>query len=244
MSTYVVADIHGEYDFFMKMLQKLNLRDTDHLYILGDVLDRGPAPLKTLLKLMEMPNVTCMLGNHELMALKCLEFLSREITEESIGDLGLDFLEGFLVWAHYNGGQVTINEFIKLDRETREEIIAFLKELTVYQELTVGGKEYLLVHAGLGNFRPNKALDEYTLEELVWERPDYNRKYFRKKYVVTGHTPTQTIEDNPRPGYIFRKNNHIVIDCGCHWEDGRLGAICLDTGEEFYVERNEIDNKE
>lgn len=240
MSTYVIADIHGEYDFFMKMLEKLNLQEQDHLYILGDVLDRGPAPLKTLLKIMDMPNVTCMLGNHELMAVQCLEFLNREITEKTLAELDLDFLEGILVWARYNGGQMTMNEFMGLEPETRQKIIDFIKELTVYQELTVGGEDYLLVHAGLGHFRPDKDLDDYTLEELVWERPDYNKKYFRKKYVVTGHTPTQTIEDNPRPGYIFRKNNHIVIDCGCHWDDGRLGAICLDTGEEIYVERDEL----
>ena len=54
-------------------------------------------------------------------------------------------------------------------------------------------------------------------------------------YVVTGHTPTQHIAGNPKPGYIYRKNNHIAIDCGASLPGGRLAAICLDTGEEFYV---------
>ena len=30
----------------------------------------------------------------------------------------------------------------------------------------------------------------------------------------TGHTPTQAIRNNPNPGYIYRRNNHIAIDCG------------------------------
>ncbi|MCR5596455.1 MAG: fructose-bisphosphatase class III [Lachnospiraceae bacterium] len=61
-------------DMLMEPLDKINLKDTDTLYILGDVLDRGPHPIKTLQKLMEMPNVICLVGNHELMALECLEF--------------------------------------------------------------------------------------------------------------------------------------------------------------------------
>lgn len=57
MATYVISDIHGEYDKFITQLEKIDLKDSDTLYILGDVVDRGPNPVKTLLKLMEMPNV-------------------------------------------------------------------------------------------------------------------------------------------------------------------------------------------
>ena len=57
IASYVIADIHGEYDLFMELLDKIGLHDWDTLYILGDVVDRGPNPVKTLLKLMEMPNV-------------------------------------------------------------------------------------------------------------------------------------------------------------------------------------------
>lgn len=56
--------------------------------------------------------------------------------------------------------------------------------------------------------------------------------------MVTGHTPTQTIEGNPNPGFIYRYNNHIAIDCGAYYPGGRLAAICLDTGEEFYSSPN------
>ena len=45
------------------------------------------------------------------------------------------------------------------------------------------------------------------------------------------------IADNPRPGFIYKANNHIAIDCGCYLPDGRLSAICLDTLDEFYVEK-------
>ena len=39
MATYVISDIHGEYERFMELLEEIELKDTDTLYVLGDVLD-------------------------------------------------------------------------------------------------------------------------------------------------------------------------------------------------------------
>lgn len=117
----------------------------------------------------------------------------------------------------------------------RKEVLQFLAEFDLYEEVHVDGKVYILVHAGLGDFRPDKELWEYELDELVWERPDYETPYYPDKYVITGHTPTMTIDSNPRPGYIYRHNHHIAIDCGAGF-GGRLACICLETMEEFYVE--------
>jgi len=47
------------------------------------------------------------------------------------------------------------------------------------------------------------------------------------------------IKENPKPGFIFRNNNHIAIDCGACFPGGRLAAICLDTDEEYYIESEE-----
>lgn len=51
---------------------------------------------------------------------------------------------------------------------------------------------------------------------------------------MTGHTPTQVIKGNSRPGFIYQKNHHIAIDCGCVF-GGKLACLCLETMEEFYV---------
>lgn len=234
MATYVISDIHGEYDRFLELLDKIKLGEEDILYILGDVLDRGPHPIRTLLLLMEMPNVVCLAGNHELMALECLEFLMKEITDMSIGELDEKMLGNLVTW-QYNGSRTTIEEFRVLSRDMQSSVIDFLKEFSIYEELSVNGKDYLLVHGGLGNYKPEKDIEDYSLKELIWDRAEYDISYFEDVYVVTGHTPTQEISGNPRPGYIFRGNNHIAIDCGCNRPDGRLCAICLDTGEEFYA---------
>ena len=49
MSTYVMSDLHGNYEAYINMLKKIDLKDSDMLYILGDVLDRGPHPIKIIL---------------------------------------------------------------------------------------------------------------------------------------------------------------------------------------------------
>lgn len=233
IATYVISDIHGQYDMFMELLDKIKLKDEDTLYILGDVLDRGPHPIKTLRKLMEMPNAICLVGNHEVMALECLEFLMKEITETSIEELDKTILDNLLTW-QYNGSQSTIDEFRQLDPETMQDVIDFIKDLSIYEEVSVNDKDYLLVHAGLGNYLPKKDIEDYSLHDLIWVRADYDVQYYTDTYVITGHTPTQFIEENPHPGYIYLRNNHIAIDCGAHIPGGRLAALCLDTGEEFY----------
>ena len=130
MATYVISDIHGQYDMFMDLLEKISLTDKDKLYILGDIIDRGPHPIKTMRKLMGMANVICLLGNHELMALNCLEFLMNEITEKSIGDLDTKKLNDLVLWMR-NGCGMTIKEFRELGREDQKDIIEFIKDFYI-----------------------------------------------------------------------------------------------------------------
>lgn len=231
--TYCVSDIHGEYDKFKRILQKINFSDSDILYVLGDAVDRGPEPVKVLLEMMEHSNIIPLAGNHELMALPCFNFLTETITEETINNISNDILDMFAAW-HCNGGKSTLDKFGELDNESRDMVIDYIMDFSAYEEVTVNGSEYILVHAGFENFSPKRPLDDYTLHELVWERPDYGKSYFPDKYVVSGHTPTSAIKSNSRPYYIYKANNHIAIDCGACFEHGRLGAICLETGEEFY----------
>lgn len=40
---YVISDIHGCYNEYIKALKKVNFNDNDTLYVLGDCIDRGYA---------------------------------------------------------------------------------------------------------------------------------------------------------------------------------------------------------
>ena len=235
MSTYLMSDIHGHYAAYKEMLKKISFSYEDTLYILGDILDRGPHPIKTLLDIMaDDHNIKMLVGNHELMAIKLLEFLCDMNDPEELKSADDSFIEDFLCWVS-NGAETTIYEFLKEDKVTRRKILDFILNLDVYDEISVGGKTFILVHGGLRNFSPDKELSDYEIDELLWERPNYEIPYYDDKFVVTGHTPTLAIKGNPNPGYIYMKNNHINIDCGCVFDSGNLGCLRLDDMKEFYV---------
>jgi len=237
--TYVMSDIHGHYDEYREMLVKIDFKSDDMLYILGDILDRGPHPIKIILDLMERPNVVCIAGNHCVMACDCFKFLLQEISNDSINKIDDNTIEALLNW-QMNGSDSTIKEMHSLSKDKQKEIIDFIQEFEIYEEVFVENKEYLLVHAGLGNFSKDREIWDYDLSELVWTRPDYDQSYFDDKYVITGHTPTLYIEskDNLHPGFIFKANNHIAIDCGCGIPGGRLACLRLEDMQEFYVENH------
>ena len=37
------------------------------------------------------------------------------------------------------------------------------------------------------------------------------------------------------PSWKNKKENVYLCDCGCGFENGRLGCLCLETKETFYV---------
>lgn len=106
LSTYVISDIHGNYDAYMEILKKIHFSDEDMLYVLGDILDRGPNPIKVILDLMKRYNVVCLAGNHEYMALECLQFLLKEITDKNLEELDSHIVGKLLNWQQ-NGAVAT-----------------------------------------------------------------------------------------------------------------------------------------
>ncbi len=168
---YAVSDIHGCYDKYIQLLRRIALKPSDTLYVLGDVIDRGPDGLKILRDLSMRPNIVPFLGNHEYAALTCLPWLLEEMTEENTEpDAMLWRLQSVLGWKS-DGGDKTIEEFRRLSPEARQDVLDILEDLTVYEEVEAGGREFVLVHAGLGSFSPGKALDDYQLDELILARP-------------------------------------------------------------------------
>ena len=82
--TYVMSDLHGCYDKYAQMLEKICFGDGDTLYILGDVIDRGPDGIKILMDMMGRKNVIPIIGNHESLALSSLKLLRNGASEEEL----------------------------------------------------------------------------------------------------------------------------------------------------------------
>ena len=233
---YVCSDIHGNYEKYRALIEKISLRDEDTLYVLGDVIDRGPEGVRILQDMMTRPNVVPLLGNHELMAASCLGWMLEEITETSLAALGPAQLGALHGWMG-NGGEPTFRAGCRLPREEREALLEYLQEMELYAQVEAGGRVFLLVHAGLDQFDPDKELEDYDLEDFLFCRPDLEKTYYSDKYLLYGHTPTRVLHQqlgNPPADTILHRGRQIAIDCGCGW-DGRLGCLCLDTMEEWYV---------
>ena len=77
--TYAISDIHGCYDKYRELLRAIRFRPEDTLYILGDVIDRGPHGFKILLDMAQRPNVIGLMGNHEAMAIQALPGIMRSV---------------------------------------------------------------------------------------------------------------------------------------------------------------------
>ena len=231
---YAVADIHGCYEEFLQLLEKINFTDDDEMYILGDMVDKGPDPIKLVQDLMMRPNVYPILGNHDFAVITVLRKFNTEITEDNVeSHLTAEDMQSYMHWLA-DGGPTTAKQFTQLDKEGREEVLEYLEECALYEEVEAGGRKYVLVHAGLNNFHPDKDLDQYHFSDLTLYRPDYTQRYYEDKYVVTGHTPTFKIREDGKP-LVYEDHGNIAIDCGCIY-GLKLAAYCLDTHQAFYVD--------
>ena len=162
---YIMSDIHGQYNRFKNLLHQLNLQNEDKLYILGDVVDRGPQPIKILQYMMKHQNIIPIIGNHEVMALPNLKLLVPEISKDFLQGLSPEEYQNFAQWT-LTGGTDTIQDFRKLPIEERRQIVEYIESFRPYGKETINGQEYWLVHAGLDEFSETKALEEYTVDDF------------------------------------------------------------------------------
>lgn len=76
---FVVGDLHGHRDLLEQELQRIGFDTTrDRLFSVGDLVDRGPDSLATLV-LLDEPWFHAVLGNHELMLLNHLGHYSSRL---------------------------------------------------------------------------------------------------------------------------------------------------------------------
>ena len=228
---YVISDLHGyPHEKFLALLERAGFRDDDFLYILGDVVDRnGDGGVQTLQWLLEQPNVQLILGNHEAMLLSC-RFLFREITEENLEALDQEQMG---LWNTYlmNGGDVTLKAMRRLSAEERQDIFGYLEEAPLYEAVTAGGRDFLLVHAGIEHFSSEKKLSAYAPDDFLWVHPRLTDTYFPEVMTVFGHTPTVSYGEGLN-GRILKTRTWIDIDVGASYGNAPV-LLRLDDLKEF-----------
>lgn len=217
--TYVCSDLHGYPKLgFLRLLQKADFNRDDDLFVLGDVIDRGPDGVRLLQWMMAHPNVQLIMGNHESMMLACAPFfplLFQTITDEALTDYGLledclqkGMLELTEVWQQ-NGSKPTLEGLKRLSVEEREDILDYVRDAPYFDAVECAGRQFLLNHAGWGNYSPGKT--KYTADEMLWNRPALTDRYYEKAITVFGHTPTEFLDPQSR-GKMLVTDTWIDID--------------------------------
>lgn len=237
---YVTSDLHGRFDCLKKLLKKVKFSDNDWLYIIGDVIDRHNKGGVDILKwLLLQPNVQLILGNHEQFLMNN-RWIFNELTGENLDNFSSANLNSLAVWKA-NGGKVTLDALSKeCDPEMWMDILDYLDDCPLIETVSVGERNYVLAHGGLGGFAKTKKLSEYSPEDILWERPDETTVYYPEKYtVIIGHTPTVVYGDEYKNRMIKTENGWWNIDTGAAMDDGYPMLLCLDDLKEYYLEDGE-----
>lgn len=228
---YVTSDLHGySLEKFKSLLNKAEFSSNDFLYVLGDVIDRGEDGIKIIKWLMLQRNAVLLAGNHERMLLAC-DFLFDEITDESIDKLTGTKLNIYSNWI-LNGGGPTVTALSATRASEIKYILEYLQEAPLFEVLTINDRDFILCHSGLGNFSKEKKLSAYSENDLLWNRPALDEKYFDDIFTVFGHTPTLFY------GEAY-KGKAIITETWANIDTGAAAGLApmllrLDDMKEFY----------
>ncbi len=222
--TYVLSDIHGNYEKLQSILSQISFCDSDVMYIVGDLVDYGDASMELINDLSLRLNVYPIAGEHDYLAARMLQGFSKMLESGAAPDP--EYVTEMTAWVQ-DGGQATLEGFRMLDSDAREGVLEYLEELMLFDEIEVKGKRYVLVHAGIADYTPDSDLADYLPEDFFSEPLDAAYPLIDGATVIVGHAPTMT-------GKIERGEGSIFLDCGVA-EGGRLGCLCLETGKEYYA---------
>jgi calcineurin-like phosphoesterase family protein len=207
---FVIPDIHGCARTFSRLVHDvIRLTRKDDLYILGDMIDRGPRSREVIDHVIRLGDcgfkVRPLRGNHEQMLL------------DACRDR-----DDFRLWM-LNGGEATLSSFgIEDACELSVGYREFFASLSPYLLLD----DFVLVHAGLDFSSPDPFLD--TTAMLWSRRSDMDRSRTGGRRLICGHTP--------HPLETIRRSlaeDRIVLDNGCVYGSkgdlGRLTALELNS---------------
>ena len=210
---WAIGDIHGHLGTFRALIHRLRLDPEDRVVCLGDMIDRGPDSAGLIDYIRSHPQIICLKGNHELMAITSLQ-------EDGDVELWQPWLE--------RGGRSTWGSYIvRASGDLYEAKKQFASDLMWMDNLPnhIVLDELRLVHAG---YDPRMPLDMQGDKELLWIR----KRFYAHEYavdanrtVVFGHSTTTKV--GPSPGYVAQSDIRL--------QDGRPAWIAMDVGAYNHV---------
>ncbi len=222
---YAIGDIHNDDRRLSRMLEKIGFSGEDHLFLLGDLFDRTsyePDPAGIYFRVLKLGNrCTVVRGNHDTWL---AEYITRYFNTP-------EKKRNRLAPYPYNSFAILSERFTEVD------MLALAKKIMEWSLqvcIEINGVKYLLAHACTA-MPDRKMQDDYYLMGSFFMGNESYETFLchgREGYIsVCGHTNIMG------DGRIWKNKlrNVYMCDCGCGFQDGRLGCLCLETREEIYV---------
>lgn len=211
---FIIGDVHGELQLLQNLLSYI---EDDHVYFVGDLIDRGPKSIETLQFVIENTQYKVVLGNHEEMMLNYLRSIGR--SEK-------------LFWFD-NYGNTTLKSYSCLSEKKQQQIFQYLQNLPYYyyiEDLNV-----LISHAGVKGYPLTPVSNDFNTllnmqkpNDFLWSR---RREFIFNDYIksfntifISGHTPTTSLGPSKKDPKIVKIENRFLIDCGAFFT-GILAGI-------------------
>ena len=169
MATFVTSDAHGHLRALDRALELAAPGADDIVYVLGDMIDRGPEPVGVLRFVRGMANARVLMGNHERMMLDALfepnptNTLTWEMNRGTVTSDGLDALpreeaDGLIDWV----ASLPLFDVVAV-RDERPAAGADARGLRAPEERPE--RVYVLTHAGIDARRARAYLREHGAAE-------------------------------------------------------------------------------
>lgn len=224
MRTLVIGDIHGGLKAVHQIFERAKITTEDNLIFLGDFVDgwsQSPEVLDFLINLKQTHNCVFVKGNHDQLLHDWLTENYQHFDEK--------------LWLTHGGGS-TKTAYEKIDIETKNKHIAFLKSLENYH---IDAQKRLFIHAGFTNLKGVEY--EYFTESFYWDRTlwemalsldnrieksslFYPNRLKIYKEIYLGHTPTTKVNN------LFPTKKATVwnVDTGAGFR-GKLSALDINS---------------
>jgi serine/threonine protein phosphatase 1 len=223
---FAATDLHGCLRTFRYLVeQELRLHPTDHLYLLGDYVNKGPDSRGMLDYLMQLQyfgyQVHCLRGNHEH------ELLATICGTPNANDMWKLNAERNMTLASFGVAQAA---------DIPIQYVQWMAALPLTLELP----DFVLVHAGFDFALPPAKMRQDVHTMLYTKSFVFDPSRLAGKRLLHGHVPTPVVEVKEK---VDAHAGAIGLDTGCVFlqnsELRHLAALDLDSWQLHLVENRE-----